>query len=174
MNPTSPFLTPSEPTLAEITSGGSATQGGPVKAAPPANEAYLREALKRCSPSTFEAALTFRNTGDYSYLPAIVTGVIGRFVDRELRDKLTDPSDDLRLVEDLGLDSLTLMEVVIMTEDVLPVTINNDELRHLRTLGHVKQFIECKLRGLPLPPELTRQTCGACTSSVSAPAAENP
>lgn len=56
------------------------------------------------------------------------------------------------------------MEIVILTEDVLPVSINNEELRHLRTLGDVKQFIECKLRGLPLPPALTTQTCSACAA----------
>jgi len=31
------------------------------------------------------------------------------------------------------------------------MSINNEELRHLRTIGDVKQFIECKVRGLPLP-----------------------
>lgn len=137
----------------------------------PGDAAHLREALKRCSPATFEAALAFRTTGDYSRLPAIVSGVIERFVERELREKLVAPSDDLRLVEDLGLDSLTLMEIVILTEDVLPVTINNDELRHLRTLGHVRLFVECKLRGLPLPPELAAQPCTACAAKPAADSA---
>ncbi|MBA3849221.1 MAG: FabA-like domain protein, partial [Opitutus sp.] len=31
------------------------------------------------------------------------------------------------------------------------MSINNEELRHLRTVGDVKTFIECKVRGLPLP-----------------------
>jgi 3-hydroxyacyl-[acyl-carrier-protein] dehydratase len=31
------------------------------------------------------------------------------------------------------------------------MTINNDELRVLRTVGDVKTFIDCKIRGLPLP-----------------------
>ena len=58
---------------------------------------------------------------------------------------------DLRLIEDLGIDSLTMMEIVILVEEVLQMSINNEELRHLRTIGDVKQFIECKVRGLPLP-----------------------
>ena len=65
--------------------------------------------------------------------------------------KLKNPDDDLRMIEDLGIDSLTMMEIVILVEDVLQMSINNEELRHLRTLGDVKQFIECKVRGLPLP-----------------------
>ena len=44
-----------------------------------------------------------------------------------------------------------MMEIVILVEEVLQMSINNEELRHLRTIGDVKQFIDCKVRGLPLP-----------------------
>jgi len=117
----------------------------------PEDEASLREALKRCSPSTFEAAVQFRKTGNAEHVPAVVIGVIERFVEPDLRAKLKDADDDLRLIEDLGIDSLTMMEIVILVEDVLQMTINNDELRNLRTVGDVKTFIDCKIRGLPLP-----------------------
>ncbi|MCX6954356.1 MAG: phosphopantetheine-binding protein [Verrucomicrobia bacterium] len=171
MNTTSPLLAPSAPALAELPVASRAAAPAPVPADAHSavDDAHLREALKRCSPATYEAARAFRATGDYSHLPAIVTGVIERFVERELRAKLAEPANDLRLIEDLGLDSLTMMEIVILTEDVLPVTINNEELRHLRTLGHVRLFIEHKLRGLPLPPELTAQPCTACAAKPAAP-----
>jgi len=117
----------------------------------PDDESALREALKRCSPSTFEAAVQFRKTGNADHMPAVVIGVIERFVEPDLRAKLKDADDDLRLIEDLGIDSLTMMEIVILVEDVLQLTINNDELRNLRTVGDVKTFIDCKIRGLPLP-----------------------
>lgn len=117
----------------------------------PEDEAALREALKRCSPSTFEAAVQFRKTGNPEHLPAVVIGVIERFVEPDLRVKLKDADDDLRLIEDLGIDSLTMMEIVILVEDVLQMSINNDELRNLRTVGDVKTFIDCKIRGLALP-----------------------
>ena len=127
----------------------------PLSAAPkpfaPEDEATLREALKRCSPSTFEAAVQFRKTGNAEHVPAVVIGIIERFVEPDLRVKLKDADDDLRLIEDLGVDSLTMMEIVILVEDVLMMTINNDELRNLRTVGDVKTFIDCKIRGLPLP-----------------------
>ena len=115
------------------------------------DEAALREALKRCSPSTFEAAVQFRKTGNPEHLPAVVIGVIERFVEPDLRMKLKDADDDLRLIEDLGIDSLTMMEIVILVEDVLQMSISNDELRNLRTVGDVKTFIDCKVRGLALP-----------------------
>src|SRR5688572_18299662 len=125
----------------------------PVLAKPfgPEDETALREALKRCSPSTFEAAVQYRKTTNPEHVPAVVIGVIERFVEPDLRVKLKDADDDLRLIEDLGIDSLTMMEIVILVEDVLQRSINNDELRNLRTVGDVKTFIDCKIRGLPLP-----------------------
>ena len=117
----------------------------------PEDEAALRETLKRCSPSTFEAALQFRKTGNAEHVPAVVIGIVERFVEPDLRTKLKDADDDLRLIEDLGVDSLTMMEIVILVEDVLAMSIHNDELRNLRTVGDVKVFIDCKIRGLPLP-----------------------
>jgi acyl carrier protein len=117
----------------------------------PEDEAALRESLKRCSPSTFEAAVQYRKTGNPDHVPAVVIGVIERFVEPDLKIKLKEADDDLRLIEDLGIDSLTMMEIVILVEDILSLTINNDELRNLRTIGDVKTFIDCKIRGLPLP-----------------------
>ena len=117
----------------------------------PEDDTNLREALKRCSAATYEAAAQFRKTGNTEHLPAIVLGIIERYVEPDLRTKLKDADDDLRVIEDLGIDSLTMMEIVILVEDVLQMSINNDELRHLRTVGDVKTFIGCKVRGLPLP-----------------------
>jgi acyl carrier protein len=124
---------------------------GGLKPLTPEDETALREALKRCSPSTFEAAVQYRKTGNPEHVPAVVIGVIERFVEPDLKAKLKDADDDLRLIEDLGIDSLTMMEIVILVEDVLQMSINNDELRNLRTVGDVKTFIDCKIRGLPLP-----------------------
>src|SRR5450432_4487140 len=132
-------------------SGTDKTHPASPKAFVPDDEAALRESLKRCSPSTFEAAVQFRKTGNAEHVPAVVIGVIERFVEPDLRVKLKDADDDLRLIDDLGIDSLTMMEIVILVEDVLQMSINNDELRNLRTVGDVKTFIDCKIRGLPLP-----------------------
>jgi 3-hydroxyacyl-[acyl-carrier-protein] dehydratase len=136
-----------------VSTSSSAVKPLPTTPKPfaPEDEVSLREALKRCSPSTFEAAVQFRKTGNAEHVPAVVIGVIERFVEPDLRIRLKDADDDLRLIEDLGIDSLTMMEIVILVEDVLQMSINNEELRNLRTVGDVKTFIDCKIRGLPLP-----------------------
>ncbi|PTY03725.1 acyl carrier protein [Opitutaceae bacterium EW11] len=120
---------------------------------PAEEEASLRDALKRCSEETYTAARVFRATGDPRRVPVIVQGIIERFVEGPLRPKLLFNPNELRLSEDLGLDSLTMMELVILVEDVLKISIHNEELRGLRTLGDVQRFVETKLSSLPTPAE---------------------
>ncbi len=111
----------------------------------PADDPVLREALKRCSPSTYYAACKFRASADPADLALVVHGVIERFTERDLRAKLAAPAASLRLREDLGLDSLTMMEVVMLAEEVLGISVNNEELTHLRTLADVQAFIARKV-----------------------------
>lgn len=108
----------------------------------------LREALKRCRPAVITAALTYRHSGNAALLPEIISGVIERFVEPDLRPRLTNAPDDLRLADDLGLDSLTMMEIVLLTEEVFHINISSEELRHLCTLGQIKSFVSCKVQGL--------------------------
>jgi acyl carrier protein len=132
----------------------------------PGDDAQLREALKRCSPATYEAACRFRATGDMAHVNPIVCGVIERFVERNRRAQLQVADANPRLVEDLGLDSLTMMEIIMLAEEVLQVAITNDELRHLRTVGDVQHFVACKLRGVT--PDATGKTVGWYLDDVAA------
>ena len=84
-------------------------------------------------------------------MPAIVRGIITHYVDPAMREQLRQPADHLRLVEDLGLDSLTLMEIMIKVEDILRVTVSDQELRHFRTLGDIRQFVVQAVGEAPLP-----------------------
>jgi acyl carrier protein len=125
----------------------------------------LREALKRCSPATYFAACKFRQTGDTTHLPAIIAGVVERYVERDLRVKLRE-GDTLRLREDLGLDSLTMMEIVMLAEEVLRISISNEELTHLKTLADVGQFFASKLREITQrPAALSRPSHERVTNS---------
>ena len=112
----------------------------------------LRELLKRCPKGTFEAALAFRAHKDVEQVPAIVMGIIERHLEPEQKEVLADGEDSIRLYEDLGVDSLTMLEIVMMVEQTLQVTIDNEELRDLRTLSDVKAYLDAKVKG-EKPPE---------------------
>jgi len=117
-----------------------------------ADETVLRDALKRCSPETLEAALTYRQKGDHSAIPAVILGIVERFLEPETRPRLKEANAaKLRLIEDLGIDSLTMVEIVIMTEETLSLSIDNEELKDLRSLEDVHMFVDCKIKGKPSP-----------------------
>ena len=114
----------------------------------PGSEELLRETLKRCSPETLEAALAFRKSGDVSLVPTVVMGIVERFLDPDVSEKLRSGDDSVRFMDDLGMDSLTMIEAIMMVEESLGVSIKNEELIDLRTVGDLKSFIKAKISGV--------------------------
>jgi 3-hydroxyacyl-[acyl-carrier-protein] dehydratase len=117
----------------------------------------LRTSLKRCSADTVEAAVRFRLSGDAREIPTIVYGIIERHLSPEHNRNLSSAGDETRLIEDLGIDSLTLLEIVLSIEETLSISIENEELREILTLGQVKTFIGKKIAG---PDELDADAAG--------------
>ncbi|MDQ8199468.1 phosphopantetheine-binding protein [Pelagicoccus enzymogenes] len=114
----------------------------------PSADELLKETLKRCSPETITAALAFRQSGDISLVPTVVLGIVERFLEPEVVDTLKSGDDSVRFMEDLGMDSLTMFEAIMMVEESLGVSIKNEELWDLRTVGDLKGFIAAKLSGV--------------------------
>jgi acyl carrier protein len=114
-------------------------------------EQELGDLLKRCSPDTLVAAMKFRQSKDVQEIEPIVLGIIDRHLEPEQREIFIKADDSMRLYEDLGLDSLTMLEIVMLVEQTLEVSIDNEELRDLRTIGDVKEYLDAKVRGVQVP-----------------------
>ena len=59
-----------------------------------------------------------------------------------------DPEEitmDTSFADDLGADSLDLVEVVVALEDELGVTIEDDELQNIKTVGDAFELIKANL-----------------------------
>ncbi|PIP59672.1 MAG: acyl carrier protein [Verrucomicrobia bacterium CG_4_10_14_3_um_filter_43_23] len=114
----------------------------------PEAEADLRESLKRCRPEIIEAAVHYRRTRDPKEAPKIVLGIIERFLEPEMRSKLqVEDCDDLRMIDDLGVDSLIMVEIVMTIEETLKLSIPDEELRGLQSVKDVKDYISQKIKG---------------------------
>lgn len=83
--------------------------------------------------------------------PAVLQGILTHFVEPDVRAKLREGSDNLRLVEDLGLDSLTMIEIMMRVEDLLKIRVTDEQLRHFRTVGEVRQFVDRTAREMSAP-----------------------
>src|SRR5690606_3818121 len=78
----------------------------------------LHSLLRRCSPETVAAAQRYRRTKSLDEVSTIIHGVIARYLEVDRRALLSEPKSNLRLSEDLGLDSLSMIEISMTLEDV--------------------------------------------------------
>lgn len=115
---------------------------------PSSSGATERDPLKRFPQETRAAFEEFRRRGDPGLLPVIVDGVIERYLDPAQRTRLRSGGDSLRLAQDLGVDSLTLLEIVFLAEEILGVSIDNEELRPACTVGEIKRIVASKVERL--------------------------
>ncbi|MCX5245577.1 acyl carrier protein [Streptomyces sp. NBC_00201] len=53
----------------------------------------------------------------------------------------TDLTPDRGLVDDLGIDSLTMMEIAVTIQDELQVSVSDDKIKDLRTVGDIIDLV---------------------------------
>lgn len=104
----------------------------------------VRTELRGYPASTVSAALRYRETGSADDLMAMMPGVIAYHLPKGAPRPPETLAEELRLVRDLGLDSLALSEMVFMLEDLLGFSVTTDEVHSLGTVGQLRQFLEQK------------------------------
>ena len=114
---------------------------------PPAEspKADLTAALKHCDDRTVAAALRLREFPTPADLDLVIRGVLSRALPEEKVASLPEATGASRLVEDIGMDSFGMIEVVMTAEEVLGITISNEEMKSLATLGELTAFLQGKL-----------------------------
>lgn len=114
----------------------------PAPHGPAAWDPALRELLKKYPPPTLRAARHLR-AGDHSgeTVRIFVLGVIARHLSPETGPRLRLGDDHLQLTADLGLDSLALLEMIVVVEEVMGRSVTQEQLRLLRTVGDMVELI---------------------------------
>jgi acyl carrier protein len=69
-----------------------------------------------------------------------------REVAAEIAERELPPMDDALVIAEIGLDSLSTLEMVGMMERELGIFLPTDELADIRTVGQLTDLIERKLR----------------------------
>lgn len=109
-------------------------------------EQDIIRSLKRCNEASIAAALRFQTSHDPADLALIIGGVLERDLPDTHTSALATATDATRLVEDLGMDSFGMMEVVMTAEEVFGISVANQELREVNTLGKLKTFLMAKVK----------------------------
>lgn len=104
------------------------------------------EKLGRLPPAALENYRIFIEKGDEQALAGLVFEVLNYFLPKSsmARTGASWP-EDARLVEDLGFDSLATIETVFFIEDLFQISVSNDEIMQVRTVGDLRCFVRKKL-----------------------------
>ena len=92
-----------------------------------------------------EAALRFRESGLADDLHALVLRMLAFYRPKNRTDPVDALVPETRFREELGIDSLTLTEMVFKLDELLGVPIELREVAGLQTLGELQAFLRGKL-----------------------------
>jgi acyl carrier protein len=101
----------------------------------------IRHNFRRCRDGTADAIIELRRSRNLDLIPTIVRGIVWRYVREETRPLVDSATAETPLVS-LGIDSLTMMEIVLDVQDALNVTIEDADLKTMKTIGDVIGFLQ--------------------------------
>lgn len=87
----------------------------------------------------------FAREGDLAAFENGTLGALGFLSESSDAQTLIAAANDVRLREDLGVDSLAVAELVFLIEDTFGVAIHDDEISGLRTISDLKQLAREKV-----------------------------
>jgi acyl carrier protein len=96
-----------------------------------------------------EAYVQVRDHGDAGAADTLVMAILLDHIPDEKMRPADGPSESMRLVADLGFDSVAIAEMVFFIEDLLHVSIRNEEILRVHTVGDLRAFVRTKLAGRP-------------------------
>ena len=79
-------------------------------------------------------------------MDVVVLGVLQFYLAKKPNDPLDMLPGTTRLMEDLGCDSLTMMDMVFMVESLLDIKIDDTELARLATLDELRDYIRRQVK----------------------------
>jgi acyl carrier protein len=104
--------------------------------------------LRGMSEATIDAFLRFWQSLDPNDLFEALPGLIAYHLPRGAKPPPDVLADDLRLAQDLGLDSLALSEMAFKIDEMLGLNIETREVTEVNTVGQLKAFLAEKIATL--------------------------
>ena len=105
----------------------------------------IKESLVGFPKEVMEAYLAFATKADMESLDKVVTGILQFYLAKAPKTALSDMAGPTCLREDLGMDSLTMMDTVFLVEGLFSIKLEDEELAKLSTLDDLRQLIHSRL-----------------------------
>ena len=108
-------------------------------------EEALRHELRGFPASAVEAVLSLREEFTAERLRAAMLGILEFYLPKSGARSLAGVSDEARLSEDMGADSLSLAEAAFKLDELLTVPIETHETVQVKTVGALHALLCHKL-----------------------------
>jgi acyl carrier protein len=101
----------------------------------------VQESLSGFPPRITAAYLAFAESGDLASLDLVAMGVLQFYLARKPEKPLDEIPGSTRLVDDLGCDSLTMMDTVFLMETLFSIKLEDSELPKIITLDDLRALL---------------------------------
>jgi acyl carrier protein len=98
----------------------------------------VQENLTGFPKSVVDAYLGYADTGEIGHLDEVVLGVLQFYLAKPPPAPLATLPGSTRLIADLGCDSLTMIDVMFLAENLLGIKLADDELVKIETLDELR------------------------------------
>jgi acyl carrier protein len=113
------------------------------------NETEIEERFFNFSPQTIDAIRFYRRSPDPQLVSPIVQGIVEKYLPPELRSRAPEAMHSLN---SFGIESVTLMEIILDIQDALDLAITDAELRGLRGFDDATKMLSDKVAALRATP----------------------
>jgi acyl carrier protein len=97
--------------------------------------------LARFPAGVRDAFAHFLAVGDVDALDTVLFAIVRDFLPKKNPAAAGPLPDNVRLIEDLGFDSLAIAEIVFFMEDLFLIKISNAEIQQVGTVGQLRAFV---------------------------------
>lgn len=111
----------------------------------PSKPASPRDKIRHFPEAVQASFRRFEESHDPEALDPVILAILNDFIPTKSAQPLAELPGTTRLVDDLGFDSLAITEVVFFTEELLGISIANEEILQVRTLDDLRGFVRTKV-----------------------------
>ena len=123
---------------------------GPLKHLP---EEEIRHLLRGFPDSSIAGAVALRSGAELEDFEACLFGILLFYRPPGTEPPKGEPSGEMRLQEDLGLDSMSMSEAMFKIEELFDISIDNAELAEVATIADARRLLVGKLSSTTDPGE---------------------
>lgn len=110
----------------------------------------VRGKLQGYPPEVAGSFATFASENDFAAFEAGFLGALGFLSEASDFETVRNAPDDARLREDLNIDSLAIVELVFLVEDIFGISIGDTEIQQVQTVADFKRLAREKLAARPV------------------------